>query len=47
MRSLGAYAFPSELGPDFRKIFPAAIISNLGDGALHRRRPVARRLDHH
>lgn len=34
MRSLGAYAFPSELGPDFRKIFPAAIISNLGDGAL-------------
>ncbi|WP_327639113.1 MFS transporter [Kribbella sp. NBC_00482] len=34
MRSLRAYAFPSELGPDFRKIFPAAIISNLGDGAL-------------
>ncbi|TDO67113.1 putative MFS family arabinose efflux permease [Kribbella sp. VKM Ac-2571] len=34
MRSLGAYAFPSELGPDFRKIFPASIISNLGDGAL-------------
>ncbi|MGW6196390.1 MFS transporter [Kribbella sp. NPDC055110] len=34
MRSLRAYAFPSELGPDFRKIFPAAVISNLGDGAL-------------
>jgi len=34
MRSLGAYAFPSELGPDFRKIFPASIISNLGDGAM-------------
>jgi len=34
MRSLGAYAFPSELGSDFRRIFPAAIISNLGDGAL-------------
>lgn len=34
MRSLAAYVVPSELGPDFRKIFPAAIISNLGDGAL-------------
>jgi MFS family permease len=34
MRSLGAYVFPSELGSDFRRIFPAAIISNLGDGAL-------------
>ena len=34
MRSLGAYLAPSELGADFRKIFPAAIISNLGDGAL-------------
>jgi MFS family permease len=34
MRSLGAYLVPAELGPDFRKIFPAAIISNLGDGAL-------------
>ncbi|MET9313097.1 MFS transporter [Kribbella sp. NPDC003505] len=34
MRSLGAYLAPSELGPDFRKIFPAAVISNLGDGAL-------------
>ncbi|TDW89893.1 putative MFS family arabinose efflux permease [Kribbella pratensis] len=34
MRSLGAYLVPAELGPDFRRIFPAAIISNLGDGAL-------------
>jgi hypothetical protein len=31
---LRTYLFPAELGPDFRKIFPAAIISNLGDGAL-------------
>lgn len=34
MRSLGAYLAPSELGRDFRRIFPAAVISNLGDGAL-------------
>src|SRR5438128_1464104 len=34
MRSLGAYVAPSELGSDFRKIFPASIISNLGDGAM-------------
>ncbi|MEU8223727.1 MFS transporter [Kribbella sp. NPDC048915] len=34
MRSLGAYVSPPELGRDFRKIFPAAIISNLGDGAM-------------
>jgi MFS family permease len=34
MRSLGAYVVPPELGVDFRRIFPAAIISNLGDGAL-------------
>ncbi|HZX06186.1 MFS transporter [Kribbella sp.] len=34
MRSLGAYVVPAELGADFRKIFPAAIISNLGDGAM-------------
>ncbi|MFI5691740.1 MFS transporter [Kribbella sp. NPDC051586] len=34
MRSLGAFAFPSELGSDFRKIWPASIISNLGDGAM-------------
>ncbi|MEV4266322.1 MFS transporter [Kribbella sp. NPDC049584] len=34
MRSLGAVAFPVELGPDFRKIWPASIISNLGDGAM-------------
>jgi MFS family permease len=34
MRSLGAVAFPAELGSDFRKIWPAAIISNLGDGAM-------------
>ncbi|MFC6157771.1 MFS transporter [Kribbella jiaozuonensis] len=34
MRSLGAVAFPGELGSDFRKIWPASIISNLGDGAM-------------
>ncbi|HZX07439.1 MFS transporter, partial [Kribbella sp.] len=34
MRSLAAYVVPAELGADFRKIFPAAIISNLGDGAM-------------
>jgi len=34
MRSLGAVAFPVELGSDFRKIWPAALISNLGDGAM-------------
>ncbi|WP_432885360.1 MFS transporter [Kribbella sp. CA-245084] len=34
MRSLGAVAFPAELGSDFRKIWPASIISNLGDGAM-------------
>ncbi|MGW7682405.1 MFS transporter [Kribbella sp. NPDC054772] len=34
MRSLDALAFPAELGSDFRKIWPASIISNLGDGAL-------------
>ncbi|MDX2974243.1 MFS transporter [Kribbella solani] len=34
MPSLGSLAFPAELGSDFRKIWPAAIISNLGDGAL-------------
>ncbi|WP_371406318.1 MFS transporter [Kribbella sp. NBC_00662] len=34
MRSLGAVAFPRELGADFRKIWPASIISNLGDGAM-------------
>ena len=34
MRSLGTYLLPSALGSDFRKIWPAAIISNLGDGAM-------------
>ncbi|MFG1906856.1 MFS transporter [Kribbella sp. NPDC048928] len=34
MPSLGAYVAPPELGPDFRRIFPASIISNLGDGAM-------------
>jgi MFS family permease len=34
MRSLGKYLLPSELGSDFRKIWPASIISNLGDGAM-------------
>jgi MFS family permease len=34
MPSLGAYVAPPELGTDFRRIFPASIISNLGDGAM-------------
>jgi MFS family permease len=34
MRSLGTFLLPSGLGSDFRKIWPAAIISNLGDGAM-------------
>ena len=34
MRSLRSVLLPTELGTDFRKIWPAAAISNLGDGAL-------------
>jgi MFS family permease len=34
MRSLRTFLLPPELGSDFRKIWPAAIISNLGDGAM-------------
>ncbi|MFG1624536.1 MFS transporter [Kribbella sp. NPDC049227] len=34
MPSLRTFLLPSELGSDFRKIWPAAIISNLGDGAM-------------
>jgi MFS family permease len=34
MRSLRTFLLPSELGSDFRKIWPATIISNLGDGAM-------------
>ncbi|TDO33819.1 putative MFS family arabinose efflux permease [Kribbella sp. VKM Ac-2527] len=34
MRSLRSVLLPIELGSDFRKIWPAAAISNLGDGAL-------------
>lgn len=34
MRSLGTFLLPSGLGSDFRKIWPASIISNLGDGAM-------------
>ncbi|TDD23324.1 MFS transporter [Kribbella turkmenica] len=34
MRSLRTSLLPPELGADFRKIWPAAIISNLGDGAM-------------
>jgi MFS family permease len=34
MRSLRSFLLPAELGEDFRKIWPAAAISNLGDGAL-------------
>lgn len=34
MRSLGTFLLPSDLGSDFRKIWPASIISNLGDGAM-------------
>jgi hypothetical protein len=34
MRSLRSFLLPDELGQDFRRIWPAAAISNLGDGAL-------------
>ncbi|TCO24958.1 putative MFS family arabinose efflux permease [Kribbella steppae] len=34
MRSLRTSLLPPELGSDFGKIWPAAIISNLGDGAM-------------
>jgi MFS family permease len=34
MRSLAALLLPDRLGADFRKIWPASIISNLGDGAM-------------
>jgi MFS family permease len=34
MRSLRTFLLPAELGPDFGKIWPASIISNLGDGAM-------------
>jgi MFS family permease len=34
MRSLLSKVLPAELGPDFRKIWPASAISNLGDGAM-------------
>jgi MFS family permease len=34
MRSLRTFVLPPELGQDFRKIWPAAAISNLGDGAM-------------
>ncbi|GAA1710447.1 hypothetical protein GCM10009745_68070 [Kribbella yunnanensis] len=34
MPSLRETVLPAALGPDFRRIWPAAIISNLGDGAL-------------
>ncbi|TDU89624.1 MFS-type transporter involved in bile tolerance (Atg22 family) [Kribbella voronezhensis] len=34
MRSLLSTVLPAELGPDFRKIWPASAISNLGDGAM-------------
>ncbi|WP_329483359.1 MFS transporter [Kribbella sp. NBC_01510] len=34
MSSFGTFLLPSDLGSDFRKIWPAAIISNLGDGAM-------------
>jgi len=34
MRSLLSTVLPAELGKDFRKIWPAAAISNLGDGAM-------------
>ncbi|MGW6282124.1 MFS transporter [Kribbella sp. NPDC055071] len=34
MRSLAAFLVPDGLGADFRKIWPASIISNLGDGAM-------------
>jgi MFS family permease len=34
MRSLRSFLLPAELGSDFGKIWPASIISNLGDGAM-------------
>jgi MFS family permease len=34
MRSLASVLVPDGLGGDFRKIWPASIISNLGDGAM-------------
>ncbi|GAA1562452.1 MFS transporter [Kribbella sancticallisti] len=34
MRSLRALVLPAELGRDFRKIWPASAITNLGDGAM-------------
>lgn len=34
MQSLRTFLLPSELGQDFRKIWPASAISNLGDGAM-------------
>ena len=34
MPSFGTFLLPSDLGSDFRKIWPASIISNLGDGAM-------------
>ncbi|MEU4604939.1 MFS transporter [Kribbella sp. NPDC023972] len=34
MRSLRTFLLPTELGSDFGKIWPASIISNLGDGAM-------------
>jgi MFS family permease len=34
MRSLRSFVLPAELGQDFRKIWPASAISNLGDGAM-------------
>ena len=34
MRSLRTAVLPAELGQDFRKIWPASAISNLGDGAM-------------
>lgn len=34
MQSLRTFLLPAELGRDFRKIWPAAAISNLGDGAM-------------
>ncbi|MEU0092817.1 MFS transporter [Kribbella sp. NPDC006257] len=34
MRSLLSTVLPAELGKDFRKIWPATAISNLGDGAM-------------
>ncbi|WP_433013441.1 MFS transporter [Kribbella sp. CA-294648] len=34
MRSLRTFLLPAELGQDFRRIWPASTISNLGDGAM-------------